>query len=113
MKKIILIIGLVGLCACTNLERKAYVTIGSIGVSANAAIGAYMQYLVDHPATKDELDHARLVVKVYEAAMETARATVEAYKLGQVNKQTLNSSVDALSVAAIEMSKLFSTKIKP
>jgi hypothetical protein len=113
MKKLLVALSLIGLCACANLERNAYVTIGSIGTSANAAIGAYMQYLVDHPATPDEISHARLVVKVYEDAMETARFTVAAYKSGSATKTTLNASLDALSAAASQMAALFSTKIRP
>lgn len=105
MKKLIALVTLVLLCACSHLERNSYISIGSIGATANAAIGAYNSYVQVHGATPEQLASARHVVTLYVDAMETARHVTVAFKNGQAKEPAVGAALTALTAASAELSK--------
>ena len=91
---------------CASPERTALNTIGTVGATADAAIGAYGTYIVTHPVPEAQVRAVREATKAYLAAVSASRLAVIAYKQGSIDKPALDRAVDALAAASAEVVRL-------
>lgn len=66
------------LTGCKSADRAAYVAVGTVGTTADAAIGAYNEYRRTHDVPTEQVLKVRDVVLVYTKAIEAARAAKNA-----------------------------------
>lgn len=104
MKLILAILVFVICAGCASLEKTAFVTVGSVGLTANAAIGGYMDWIKEHPPKAETLARVRKAVQAYVDAMESTRTVVLSYKQGQVGKDSVRAALVSLNTAAAELS---------
>lgn len=110
MKQLFLTIALCfALFGCATAEKNAYVTIGSVGTTANAAIGAYSDYISTHRVPTSQILEVRKAVIAYVQANEAARAAVVAYKSGHDTQSNVDLAISALSAASANLVSLIST----
>lgn len=98
---------------CKSPERTAFVAVGSVGTTANAAIGAYSEWIKTHPQTADEKAAVHQAVQAYVNAMEASRAAVTAYKSGTGTKDTVDLTLDAISAASANVVALITSILQP
>ena len=66
MKKLLSFLSIVFVtCAlgCASAERNAHIAIGTVGTTADAAIGAYGEYISTHPVPREQVLEVRRTVK--------------------------------------------------
>ena len=101
-------------CGCASSGRAALNTIGTVGATADAAIGAYDTWLQAHPETPIEhVREVRRAVLAYTASIQAARLAVVAYKQGGMDQATLDSALDALSAASAEVVRVITLILTP
>lgn len=96
-------------CAGLSAERRALNTIGTIGTTANAAIGAYHVYLQSNAVPPAQFDAAAKAIRAYSQANQTARTAITSYKSGTTDRAALDRAIDALAAASTDLVTLIST----
>lgn len=99
--------------ACKSPEHTAYVTIGSVGSSANAAIGAYSEYIKSHEVPADQIKTVRKAVEAYVAANETARKAVASLKSGAGSQADVDRAIDAAAASSADLISLVTILTAP
>lgn len=89
-------------CATTSRETVAYRTIGSIGSTADAAIGAYSDYIQKHSVPRSQIDHVRALVKTYLDAVEAVKTAQKVYQATK-DSSSLDGAMNAVSAASAEV----------
>ena len=117
MKRLLLLLPLLTLlfasgCSSTA-EHNALVAIGTVGTTADAAIGAYSEYLLNHQVPVSQVLEVRKAVQAYVAAVDTAKTAVTAYKSGTSDKATLDQAIDTLSASSANIVRLIQTITNP
>ncbi len=113
MKPLLSLLFIVALLGCASPERAALNTIGTVGHTADAAIGAYSVYIETHDVPREEILQVRRTVKAYILSLEVARKAVTEYKAGKGTKEAMNIAIDAFSVSSSEIIKLIQLLTQP
>jgi len=85
---------------CANLERNAYIAIGTSSVGVEAARAAFIDYANTGRVRQQDFDKVKAEYEKYQAAMATAQQMIAAYKANPVPDQTaLNNALRPASEA--------------
>ena len=115
MKKLLLLVTLVCLMGCANLEQNAYRTIGTTAVLVDGAMNGWGDYVrnvkadgsVDASAdlAKQEL-FVREAYSRYQKAMAAAAEVVRKYKAGEVSSGGLDLALQVVEATQFELVEL-------
>lgn len=92
----------------TSPQNTAYATVGSVGSLADAAIGAYADYIKTHLVPPEQIQHVRAAVQSYVNAMEAMRFAVAAYQT-QADQPKLDAALAAASAASAQIVTLINS----
>lgn len=101
IRNLMVLLAILTLSACANLEKNAYLTIGTTSVTVEAARSAFIDYANTGRVKQEAFDRVKAAYEKYQAAMAAAQKMVAAYKANPTpGPENLTAALQPASEAA-------------